>query len=341
MKKLILGICGLALGASIGACKKKDSGAALADGAVTIGTAAAADEVEPNDRIEEANLINPGQPIRGRLRGPGGKPDLDHFRVVNREARGILRAEVTGVPGLDLALDVIRLQPRRKLATANNGKAGAGEVIPNVGVTPGEYVIVVRPAQKKAAPVDSPYTLTVSLGPAGDGDELEPNDVRIDAQEIEAGKSVQGLFGRRGDVDWYRLKLPQTQSEAILRVELTAVAGVPFVSLEVQDEIEVVLKKGRSGRGAGVLFPNVSVKPNQRFLYLAASAGKGFNATDRYTLQTTLRPVAGLVEREPNDRPPKPRRCRWGSGCRGTSRPRATRTGLRSRPPSPPSHGSR
>jgi hypothetical protein len=304
MKKLILVLCGLALGASLATCKKWSSGAPP-DGAVIIATADAADEVEPNNRIEEANLLTPGRPIRGRLWGPGGKPDIDHFRVVCREARGILRAEVSGVPGLDLALDVFRLHPRRRLASANNARAGLGEVIPNVGVVQGEYVIVVRAAQKKATPVESPYTLTVTISPVGEGDELEPNDVRVDAQEVEPGRRIQGFFGKRKDVDWYRLKLPETQGEAILRTELTAVSGVPFVSLEVQDEIEVVLKKGRSARGAGVLFPNLFVKPNQRFLYLAASGGQGFNVTDRYTLETTLQPVTSLVEREPNDRPPQ------------------------------------
>ncbi len=185
-------------------------------------------EVEPNDRIEQATPITSGKPIRGRILGVAGKADVDCFRITSTRPKGVLRAEVTGVPGVDLVLSVISLAPRRELARANNGGAGEGEVIPNVGVAAGDYVIRIGQPKGKKASSEETYTLTVTIGDAAPGDELEPNDKRADAQEIDVGTPVRGYFGRKYDVDWYRLKLPDSTADSSLRVEMTAVPGVSW-----------------------------------------------------------------------------------------------------------------
>jgi len=56
------------------------------------------------------------------------------------------RVELTGVPGIDLALDVLDGDGKR-LMTINDGGPGEYEVIPNVGVDPGRtYYFRVREA---------------------------------------------------------------------------------------------------------------------------------------------------------------------------------------------------
>lgn len=288
-----------------GACKGKTDGPRPgADGAppAVVNQPLLDEEVEPNDRPEQATAILPGKAVQGRIKNPERGRDIDHYLVTNQHPKGILRVEVTGVPGLDLVVSVLQKSQRKLLAVANNGGAGAAEIIPNVGVVPGEYLIVVRESGKKPSHVDAPYTLMASLTPAGPGDEVEPNDTRPDAQDVAVGTPLSGYFGKRGDVDWYRLRLPDNVPESNLRVELTGLQSVPFASFSVQDEIEVVLKKGQTGRGTGVLYPNLYVKAGQRLLYLVAGGGKRFSPADKYTITTALTPRGPDEEREPNDR---------------------------------------
>jgi uncharacterized protein YjhX (UPF0386 family) len=297
----IVAACALAL-----ACKKDRTTLGGDAGIIRQASALVADiqEVEPNDRIEQATPLPLGKPVRGTLLRTGKRPDVDCFRVTNELPSGILRAEVTGVPGIDLSLAVVRVQPRRELARANNEGAGGGEVIPNVGVAPGDYAVVVRHVSGTATDPDASYLLTVSLHPAAEGEEREPNDTRPDAQKIEPGRPLRGLFGRKQDRDWYRLELPDLQGEHTARVEMTGVPGVTWTSLEVLDEIEVSLKKGRS-KSMGVLLPNLYVKPGQKTLYLVARGGRQANTRDPYTLSVTLQKMEGPFEREPNDTPPR------------------------------------
>lgn len=271
-------------------------------------------EVEPNDRPDQATAILPDRLVEGRIRNPAKGRDIDHFLINNAHARGLLRVEVSGVPGLDLIVSVRRKTDKKPLAVAQNGGAGAAEIVPNLGVAPGDYLIVVREGGKRSSNVDAPYTLRASLAAAQPGDEAEPNDTRADAQEIEAGTPVTGYFGRRKDVDWFRFKLPENVPDSSLRVELTAIASVLGASFSVQDEIEVMLKKGFTRRGSGVLFPNIGIKAGQRFLYLVAGGGKRYSVADKYTLTTKLSPLKlGSEEREPNDRPPQASPLKSGS----------------------------
>jgi len=302
-------LCTLAGALALPACKDKKgpatTTAAGVDGSVpgVLRAPVLDEEVEPNDRPEQATAILPGKAVAGRIQNVGKKRDVDHFLFTSQHPKGILRVEVSGVPGLNLVVSVVQKMPRKLLATANNGGAGAPEVIPNVAVTTGEYFIVVKEAGKKKSGADGQYTLSANVTPQNPGDEVEPNDTRPDAVEIAPGTPIRGYFGRRKDVDWYRVKLPENVPESNLRVELTGLASVPFATLSAQDEIEVVLKKGATGRGTNLLFPNVFVKANQRFLYLVAAGGKGFSVKDAYTITTQLTPRLGAdEEKEPNDR---------------------------------------
>jgi hypothetical protein len=312
-----LGILCAVLGVLGASCSRQKSGPLADAGSISRGSAPVPtiEEVEPNDRIEQATPIPIGQPVRGTLARTGKRPDVDHFKIVVREPRGLLRAEVTGIPGIDIGLSVVRLAPPRELAKADRGAVGLGKVIPNVGVTPGEYAVVVRHLSGTTDNPDSPYTLTVQVTPAKEDDELEPNDVRADAQEMEAGKAMRGYFGKKWDRDWYKLKLPDLQADHTARVELTG-AGTTYASLEILDEIEAPLKKGRA-RSMGVLFPNLHIKPGQKILYLVASGGRQPNATERYSLQVTLEKMVGVQEREPNDTPPRATKITAGEAVKG------------------------
>ena len=319
----------LCLATTVAGCKDKKppvAGASV-DGSVpgVLSAPPPDEEVEPNDRPEQATAILPDKLVQGRISARpaqgGGKSargrDVDHYLLMSQLPSGVLRVEVSGVPGLDLVVEAWQKAPRKKLAQAQNGGAGAGEVLPNVGIGAGEYLIVVREGGKRPSGVETPYTLRATIVPAQPGDELEPNDTRPDAQEVAVGQTITGYYGRRRDVDWYRLKLPENVQASNLRVELTGLQSVPFASLSAQDEIEVVLKKGSTGRGTNVLFPNVAVRMGQRLVYLVTSAGKRYSPTDKYTITTQLTPAGPDEEREPNDRTVQATPLRAGQKMKG------------------------
>ncbi len=69
------------------------------------------------------------------------------------------------------------------------------------------------------------YELSLAGGAPVAGQELEPNDRAVDANELQPGAPMQGTYLSAEDEDWYRLPLSAGPTDA-LRVEVTAVAGV-------------------------------------------------------------------------------------------------------------------
>jgi hypothetical protein len=118
------------------------------------------DEKEADDDVAHAQPIPAGSGIRGNIgkagdvdvyswMDPGGPKDMGGFDYA--------RVELSGVAGLDLALDVLDGDGKR-LMSVNDGAAGEPEIIPNVGVDPAHtYYLRVREATGKASDATRPY----------------------------------------------------------------------------------------------------------------------------------------------------------------------------------------
>ncbi len=179
------------------------------------------DEQEPDDSVASAQPMTPGSGIRGFMGAPktdAAKPagDEDVFSFMAPGVAGAAdmgfqyaRVELTGVPGLDLALDVLDGDGKR-LVTVNDGGPGEGEIIPNVGVDAAHtYYLRVH---ENGAPHGDPghaYELTVQSWPASAGEEREPNDDPAHATAIKLTSGTTGeatgFFGKKRDEDWLRL----------------------------------------------------------------------------------------------------------------------------------------
>ena len=300
-------ILGVMAGLLVWGCKKQapsavDAGAraeAPPAGKVTVPpppariAAAGEAEVEPNDSAENATLIVAGKTLRGTLELHDGQADVDHFKVASPYPRGILRVEVTGVPGVDLVLEVFQQGSRQRLVRADNGRVGSGEVVPNVGVGVGDYLIVVRQPREQKASSNVPYQLTVTVRPADEGEEREPNDTRAEAKDRAVGKDLRGYLGHKGDIDWFKFLLPPRAKAQALRVALTVPPGLDYDSVEVFDENEALLKKLESAKGENVVIEGLRVEPAQKFVYVVLRAGRKFNAKKRYVLSTQLADLVG------------------------------------------------
>ena len=104
------------------------------------------DEKEPDGDVAHAQPMEPQKGIRGTLTAN----DVDVFSWMDpnppRDMGGFdtLRVELTGVPGIDLAVDVLDGDGKR-LTTGNDGGPGEYEVVPNVAVEPAHtYYLRVR-----------------------------------------------------------------------------------------------------------------------------------------------------------------------------------------------------
>jgi len=190
-------------------------------------------EVEPNNQASTANPLASGRPIRGQIgqRISTEQSDRDFFRFrVDGGEPMVLRAEVTGIPNMELMLEVFD-GTGKKIVDADNGGVGDGEIVPNLRVQPGEHYIAVREVWTAGRPatenVSDWYTLTATWTPIVPGHETEPDDVASAALPITIGETMRGTLGRLDDVDYYYVR---GAKGGVLAGEVT---GVPGADLRV------------------------------------------------------------------------------------------------------------
>ena len=190
-------------------------------------------ESEPNNTPAAANAIASGRAIRGQIGKRIGVEESDRdffrFRVEGGEPQ-VLRAVVSGVPNMELMLEVFDGTGKR-ITEADNGGLGDGEIVPNLKVQPGEHYIAVREVWTAGRPatenVSDWYTLTATWGPIEPGHETEPDDVASAALPLTVGETVRGTLGRLDDVDYYYVR---GNGGGVLSGEVT---GVPGADLRV------------------------------------------------------------------------------------------------------------
>jgi serine/threonine protein kinase len=189
-------------------------------------------EREPNDRPVEANRIASGRPIKGQIgkRLSLEESDRDFF-VFSVAAPSLLRVELSGLPNMELVLEVFDGNGN-KVAEANNGGVGDGERIPNLGLTAGEHYIAVRQVWVAGQPatenVSDDYTLTATWQPRPADVEAEPDDSPDEALTLTPGAQLRGYLGHAEDVDYYRVVADGAPGPFSAEV-----SGVPGVELRV------------------------------------------------------------------------------------------------------------
>src|SRR5262249_23520407 len=172
-------------------------------------------EIEPNDDTAHANPIGSGHPVRGKIgqRKSREEGDRDVYRIPAATQPGarVLHAEVTGLPNLDLVLEVFDSHGEF-VAQADARGEGEGETIPNLRLGDGEAYVVVRevhtPGKVPGENVTDEYALSCSWHPLGAGEEAEPNDAPGQTTRLSPGLELKGYLGHRGDVDAFRVEAP-------------------------------------------------------------------------------------------------------------------------------------
>ena len=192
-----------------------------------------ATEFEPNDQRADATPLELDS-ITGTI-APGG--DQDWYKVsVSTEGKFLLRAELSGLAAMDLALSLRDGLGNEILFVDNMGKEQP-EVLTGWGVTKGDWYLVVTEKTGKKADSRQAYTLSKRLIPWQEGLEWEKNDSSATVQSLKIGASVDGYFAPKGDEDWYEFNLYQ---KGVVALELTGVINVaPTMTLYDQEYKEV------------------------------------------------------------------------------------------------------
>ena len=293
----------------------------LLDGG-TVGTSA--DEIEPNDGEDVATPLALGATARGKLDADG---DVDYYRIEVGKA-GALEATLTGIEGFDLALE-LEDASGAVLAKSDRGGAHIVEGLPNVGVAPGRYTLVVRgkrfepprPKPKKLKKGERPpppeppkatgpspvYELTAKVTQPSGNLEREPDDDRGTAIDLIIGDTASGFVGWTADADVWKLDVEALSAKNAIDIELSAVEGTALW-LEVADGIGQPLISRKGPRGAPLLVRGlVPVVPAGAppYHYLTVRGDRS-NPETPYQIVVRAHALVPDGEIEPDDTPEHP-----------------------------------
>ncbi len=236
-------------------------------------------EVEPNDTASKAVRLS-GK--RGQVQGSiEVAHDVDYFRL-SLAGRSNVRLSLKPPTGVDVQLTVYSLTGR-KLAVANFGKAGESELLTNVRAINGVRMRVA--GIKRTFDPKHSYKLRWVVTPADRGDEREPNNNLRAANGVVPGVSARGYIHPKGDVDFYRFRLPgflgTTQKVRI------SVQGVPRVRLQLtlMDDQKNVLASSALPTTEGLRQITTTLHcAKYYYLRIRDQKGRHANATDNYEL---------------------------------------------------------
>lgn len=238
-------------------------------------------EFEPDDQRADATPFE-GESIAGTIAPQG---DADWYQVaVKEEGRQILRASLSGIEGMDLALGFADELGNPLVAADNMGK-GQPEVLTGIGATKGDYYLVVSEKSGRKADNRSPYTLTKALAAFQPGLEYEVNDATAAAQPIKIGESVDGYIAPKGDADFYQFNVYQ---KGRVFLELAGILNVQF-ALTLYDQEDRELQAWTAPKAGEALSFEKELEAGTYFLRLRATDPAQSNVRDKYSLRLKIR----------------------------------------------------
>ena len=263
-------------------------------------------EVEPNDDMAHASRL----PANGRAQGTISRPDdVDWYKVAIERDNGVLSLHLNGIRDVDFVLS-FRDKDGRELKRIDETGTGGDEIVLDLGVTRGDFYVVVSNKNPAANNPSQKYVLSAKVESAV-GREAEPNDTPLTANLLELNGVTRGHYypvtnllsdaPDKAEEDWFRVKADRPGVYA-LNLDLSGVPNVDPV-LEVYDVNGYKLKEVfAGGAGQGLSFRDFGVHaPAQYLLRLRARDPHMGNPDVAYDLLSELRPYDGRTELEPND----------------------------------------
>ncbi|MFK8000847.1 MAG: protein kinase [Polyangiales bacterium] len=189
-------------------------------------------EMEPNNTPAEAHELPAGQAVSGYLgrRESVSIGDVDLYRIhgVNG-GDGNLQVEVTGIPNIDLVIDVYRDGQTQTLLSANSSSLGGTERIFGFPISGQAYILRVRELWVSGIPptenISDAYTIEWNLTQPEPGWEQEINDSLGRANTLAIDAPLQARIGWGGDLDVFCV----SETEGDVRLSVTEIPEIDLV----------------------------------------------------------------------------------------------------------------
>jgi hypothetical protein len=265
-------------------------------------------ELEINNAFENAGPLPINTALYGKIGSPG---DIDYFQIIQDkkpQSNSLLRFSLTGVPDLDLVMDIY--QDKKLVKQVDDNPESGSEDFSTVPWNPGDDLVVVVHAKDPSTANDRiPYKLSVTRALSRSIVEKEPNGSLSSATVIPAGHAITGFFSPGKDPvaltgeeeDWYSFEAGQ--DNMVMRLDLTAVPGVDSI-MEVYDERGVLIRRcDDNGPGDGETLANIGVKYKGVYYIDIKKKDSVNNPAIPYTLLIDLQKHDDRMEMEDNDSP--------------------------------------
>lgn len=261
------------------------------------------DEKEPNDYPAWAQYLPQGAGVRGFINrekkfpeGIRGDRDVYIIDVPGKEKK-ILWARLTAVPGVDTFIALFDSE-RNKIVLQDINGENSEELIVNVTLNPGKYHFRIGSLKKTGVNqfnLKTPYTLFWKLSTPVDGDEIEPNDRRVQANKIVLGKSVLGFISSSKDVDFYKI----SNRDMIYRIELNPIPSTAMTLSFWKDKDKGSIFNITSKKNDKLILRQYSAR---FFDYIGVMSSSGrYSLKDKYSFKISIESPSEYMEKEPND----------------------------------------
>lgn len=270
----------------------------------------ASEEIESNDSIETANLIEIGREITGYYSPASNRlnraadstfkeEDWFYFQVELQYDRPILLdISLSGVVDVNSAIFLYNSM-QELIASSDLNGPGEGESLKDIGIThSGSYFI--RLNSDFGSSNEFPYRLLVTTREFDNLSEIEPNNTFAKAN-ILSEKSLTARLYPADDIDFYYYENGSNEGEmnAPLMYKIEAVPDTDLdIILKVFDKNENKLFEIDNNKNGGIeVMPNALISGN---FYIGVSSKQRHDSQD-YKLSVISSQYAAGYEREPND----------------------------------------
>lgn len=271
------------------------------------------DEVEPNDTFSRAQKLEENGSVRGFLHSAG---DVDCY-MVTVAGPTVLDISLSAVRGINHSIKIWRGDGSTTLLKhIDDYRKSAPERFCNMYADRGVLYITVQHGDKdpKRPNTENPYILSVKTRSLAFLEEQEPNDGRVSATPLSAGKEVSGYFSPAYDrinqnadhpyreEDWYALDIAlDGEAPALIDVELSGVPGVNSVLYVYNSAMGEVGAYNVNGTGEGESARGIGVTASGRYYIMVTTEGYHSNSDVPYQLYVSQRQYDSTMEMEPNN----------------------------------------
>jgi hypothetical protein len=226
---------------------------------------------------------------------------VDLYRIENPGgARRVVRIEVTALPNMNTAIDLVKAGMENPVLVADTGGVGEPERVPNFPLTGSVYYLRVREVRVAGVMptenVSDQYSVSWDFVASRDDDEDEVNDSLELAGPITPGTARRGYIGWAGDIDTYCL----SEDGANLVAELDGVERLDLVLRVVDRQASSSTKIDQGGVGErerSAILP--SARRRRTCFEVSANTlqrGAAANADSPYRLRVVSVPTPSVEE---------------------------------------------